>query len=55
MFVNRVNGKYQNRYSIGGRYYEGLFLSRGFQSGIYCYFKGYIVRLLVAYEEKHVC
>jgi hypothetical protein len=31
------------------------FQQSGFESGIYCYFKGYMVRLLVVYEENYVC
>ena len=31
------------------------FQQSAFESGIYCYFKGYMVRLLVVYEENYVC
>ena len=31
------------------------FQQSGFESGISCYFKGYMVRLLVVYEENYVC
>ena len=31
------------------------FQQSGFESGISCYFKGYIVRLLLVYEENYVC
>jgi len=31
------------------------FQQSGFESGISCYFKEYMVRLLVVYEENYVC
>ena len=31
------------------------FQQSGFESGISCYFRGYMVRLLVVYEENYVC